>query len=190
MRRNVAAAKSVRLKGVVTEGGQEIKIDVTGDRNGKNLRALVNDGDFEVEFLTVGGNVYMKANAAYWTKNASAALAKVAAGKYVKAPVALPWLDKFQVGYLLDGIHDKSLPSSGLLPKVEMTDVEGVPAYVVAERVSGEDNKVYISADGQARLMRIASAKNAGALDFSEWNAVGPMSPPSADQVVKIPGVN
>jgi hypothetical protein len=69
-----------------------------------------------------------------------------------------------------------------------MTDVEGVPAYVLAERVSGEDLKVYVSADGRARLMRIVSTKNTDALDFSEWDAVGPMSPPSADQLVKIPG--
>jgi hypothetical protein len=189
MRKNVAAAKSVRLKGEVTQGGQELKIDITGDRNGKNLRALVNDGAFEVEFLTAGGNVYMKANAAYWTKNASATVAKVAAGKYVKAPTALPGMDKFKVGYLLDGIHENSLPSAGILPKVERTDVDGVPAYMLTERVSGEVAKVYISADGKARLMRILSASNAGALDFSEWDAVGPMSPPSADQLVKIPGV-
>ena len=86
MRKNVTAAKSVRIKGEITNAGKQMKIDIAGDRDGKNTRAMMNDGTGQVELLTARGSVYLKADAAYWTKNASAAVAKVAAGKYLKIP--------------------------------------------------------------------------------------------------------
>jgi hypothetical protein len=186
MRKNVAAAKSVRIKGEVTTGGKKITIDIAGDRDGKSTRAVVNDGTGQVELLTAGGNVYVKADAVYWTKKASASAAKVAAGKYVKIPAGTG-ADELRVGSLLDGAFT-DLPLSGVLQKVETTDVDGTPAYLLADRIGGE-GKIYVSADGTARLLRLVSTKtNTGTLDFSEWDAVPPISAPSPDQLVKIPG--
>lgn len=188
MRKNVAAAKSVRIKGEIKTGGKTLTIDIAGDRDGKNTRALVNDGTGEAELLTAGGNVYIKADTAYWTKNASAAAAKVAAGKYVKIPAGTGAGD-LKVGSLLDGAFT-DLPLAGALQKVEATDVDGTPAYLLADRLSPQNGQIYVSADGKATLLRIVSTKaNAGTLDFSEWDAVPPKSPPPADQLVKIPGL-
>ena len=83
MRSNAAAAKSVHIKGAFIEKGQKLQIDIAGDRAGTNTRVIVNDGTGAVEILTVNGHFHLKANAAYWTKNGSAAIAKVAAGKYL-----------------------------------------------------------------------------------------------------------
>jgi hypothetical protein len=188
MRKNVAAAKSVRIKGGVTIGGKKLTIDIAGDREGKNTRALVSDGTGEAELLTVGGSIYIKADTAYWTKNGSAAAAKVAAGKYVKVPAGTGVGD-LKVGTLLDGAFT-DLPLAGAFQKVEATDVDGTPAYLLADRLSPQDGQIYVSADGKARLLRIVSVKaNAGTLDFSEWDAVPPKSPPPADQLVRIPGL-
>ena len=74
-------------------------------------------------------------------------------------------------------------------PQEEWADVAGVPAYVLTDRVGGENGKLYISADGQSNLLRIVRLKaNSGTLDFTEWNAVAPMSAPAASEVGKIPG--
>jgi len=86
MRTSAAAAKSVHIKGAFIEKGQKLQIDVAGDRAGKNTRVIVKDGANAIEILTTGGKTYIKANAAYWTKNASAAAAKLAADKYVTIP--------------------------------------------------------------------------------------------------------
>ena len=188
MRKNVTAAKSVRIKGEITNAGKQMKIDIAGDRDGKNTRAMMNDGTGGVELLTAGGNVYIKADAAYWTKNASAAVAKVAAGKYVKIPAGTGAGD-LKVGALLDGAF-KNLPLAGALQKVEATDVDGTPAYLLADKLTPKEGRIYVSADGKATLLRIVSTKaNSGTLDFSEWDAVPPTSPPSAHQLVKIPGL-
>ena len=188
MRKSGAAAKSVHIRGAFTDKGQKLQIDIAGDRAGKNMRALVNDGNGQVEILTAEGNVYVKADAAYWTKNASAAVAKVAAGKYLKIPAGTGAGD-LKVGALLDGAF-KNLPLAGALQKVEATDVDGTPAYLLADRLTPKEGQIYVSADGKATLLRLVSTKvNAGTLDFSEWDAVQPMSPPPADQLVKIPGL-
>ena len=50
-------------------------------------------------------------------------------------------------------------------------------------------SKIYVSTDGLARLMRVEGAKDEGALDFTEWDAVPPLSPPPRDQIVTLPGL-
>jgi uncharacterized protein YceK len=190
MRKNVAAAKSVHIKGEVTTAGKQMKIDIAGDRAGKNTRAVMNDGTVGAELLTVGASTYIKADAAYWAKNGSAAIAKMAAGKYIKIP-ARTGTDDLKVGTLLDGVFAKDLPLAGLLQKVEATDLAGVPAYVLTDKAGGENGKLYISADGQSNLLRIVSVKSSsGTMDFTDWNAVEPMSTPAASEVVKIPGLS
>jgi predicted heme/steroid binding protein len=188
MRRSVAAAKSVRIKGTVNSNGSKLTIDVAGDRDGKNARALVNDGTGQAELLTVGGDVYVRADAAYWTKNGSAALAKVAAGKYVKIPAGTGLTDTLKVSKLLDGIFT-DLPLAGALQQVERTDLGGTPAYLLTDRIGAGGGKIYVSADGKAYLLRIVSTKgNPGVLEFTEWNSVPPFSAPPASQQIKIPG--
>jgi hypothetical protein len=188
MRKNVTAAKSVRIKGEITSAGKKMKIDIAGDRDGTNTRAMLNDGTVGAELLTVGATTYIKADAAYWAKNGSPAVAKIAAGKYIKLPAGAGTND-LKVATLLDGVFTKDLPLSGMLQKVETADVAGVPAYVLTDKVGGENGKLYISADGQSNLLRIVSLKaKSGTLDFTEWNAVAPMSAPPASEVVKIPG--
>jgi len=190
MRKSVAAAENVRIKGGVTTSGSKLTIDVAGDRDGRNSRALVNDGTGEAELLTVGGDVYVKADGGYWTKNGSAALARVAAGKYVKIPAGSGLTDALRVSKLLDGVFT-DLPLAGALEKVSQTDLGGKPAYLLTDRVGAGGGKIYVSADGKANLRRIVSTKGSpGILDFTEWNAVPPFRAPPVSQQIRIPGAS
>ena len=129
MRTSAAAAKSVHIKGAFIEKGQKLKIDVAGDRAGKNTRVIVNDGANAIEILTTGGKTYIKANAAYWTKNASAATAKLAADKSVTIPAgSVPVMDSLQVGTLPDKTLAKDMTAvQKLNTEVEKTEVNGSP---------------------------------------------------------------
>jgi hypothetical protein len=63
------------------------------------------------------------------------------------------------------------------------------PSALRRSRTRVRHAQIYVSADGKARLLRIVSTKaNPGTLDFSEWDAIPPISPPPASQMVKIPG--
>jgi hypothetical protein len=187
MRKNATAATSVRIKGEVTSAGKKQTIDVAGARDGKITRALINDGTGQAELLTVGGSVYIKADTAYWTEHASAKAAKIAAGKYVKVPARIG-VGALRVGALLDSAF-KDLPLAGLLQGVDSTDVDGTPAYMLTDTIGAQNAQIYVSADGKARLLRIVSTKaNPGTLDFSEWDAIAPIRPPPASQLIKIPG--
>jgi len=195
LRKSGAAAKSVRIKGSITNGSitnkaVKVKVDIAGDRAGKNMQAIVNDGTGDVEILTVGGQTYLKADTAYWTKNGSAAVAKLAAGKYIKVPAgSAAGMGGLTVGTLLDQIFAQDISTAGKLnATVKKTQIDGVAAYLMTTKLDG--TKIYVAADGTAHLLRVEGTKSAQTrLDFSEWNAVTPPSPPPADQLVDLPGL-
>ena len=193
LRKDGAAAKTVRIKGTISNGATsaskavKVQIDIAGDLGGKNSRALVNDGSGAMELLTVGGKTYIKADTAYWTKNGTAAIAKVAAGKYILVPAgSATTTSDSTVGQLLGQIYTSA--AGKLNTKVDKTQVNGVPAYVMTTKA--KDTKLYVSADGQARLLRVEGSKGGlSAMDFTEWNAVPPVSAPAASQLTTIPGL-
>jgi len=193
VRKSSAAAKSVRIKGTLannTDKAAKVQIDIAGDRTGKNTRVSANDGTGSLEILTVGGKRYLKADAAYWTKNGSAAIAMIAAGKYVEVPAgSAAVMGAFTVGRLLDRVFAQDIPAVGKLDgRVTNAEVNGAPAYLMTTKIKG--TKIYVSADGQAHLLRVVTPKSQQTtLDFSQWNAVPRTSTPPADQLAKIPGL-
>jgi hypothetical protein len=193
LRKSSAEATSVRITGAINNGASSakavnVKINIAGDRGGKNLRAIIDDGTGAIEILTTAGSTYVKADAAYWTKNGTPAIAKQAAGKYLKVPAgsaagaSIP-----TVGTLLDQIFSKDISAASKLnTTVTKTTLAGVPAYLMTTKA--DQTKVYVSADGAAHLMRVEGPKGQlGALNFTEWNAVAPFKPPPASQVVVVP---
>jgi hypothetical protein len=196
LRKSGAAAKSVRIKGTITNGATAnskavtVQIDIAGDRAGKNLLAIVNDGSGAIQILTAGGQTYLKADTAYWTKNGTPAIAKVAAGKYINVPAAsAAGMGDLTVGKLLDQIFAQDVAAANQLnTKVDKTHVGSVPALLMTVKADG--TKIYVSADGRAHLLRVEGPKGQlGTLDFTQWDAVAPVSAPPANQLVKIPGL-
>lgn len=191
MRANGAAAKSVHVKGTQTNGATAsskaltAKIDIAGDVAGKNNTAIVDDGNGVVEVLTVAGKTYRKGDTRYWTKNYSAAAAKTLAGRYtLLSAESAAQLGTLTVGKLLDQIY--AAASGSLSDKVVKTSVNGVPAYLLTSKTA--DTKIYVSADGQTRLLQVVGTKaQKSTWDFTQWNAVPAVSPPAADQLNTMP---
>jgi hypothetical protein len=189
MRKSGAAATSVHVKGDYTDNGQPLQLDVAGDRAGTTMRLLVNFGSGPIEVLKVNEDFYLKADVTFWTRLDSVAVAKVAAGKYVKVPAgSAAGMGDFRVGTLLDQVFEEDIPSADKLnTAVQTTIIDGVPAYLMTSKV-GSDAKIYVSADGRARLLRTQSAKT-GVLSFSEWDSVAPAGAPPAEQSATVPGL-
>jgi hypothetical protein len=189
MRRNGAAATSVHVVGDYTDNGQHLQLDVAGDRAGATMRLLVDFGSGGIEILKVNDDFYLKAGTTYWTRLESAAVAQVAAGKFVKVPSgSAAGMGDFRVGTLLDQVLADDLPSPDELnATVQMSEVDGVPAYLMTTRAAG-DAKIYVSADGQARMLRTEGAKT-GTLTFTQWSSVEPVVAPAPDQRAVLPNV-
>jgi hypothetical protein len=190
MRRSATGAKSVHIKGVFTDRGQQTQLDVAGDLSGTSMRMSVNFGAGVIEVLKVHGDFYLKADAAYWTRlEGSAATARTVADKYVKVPAgSAAGMGDFRLGTLLDKVFAEDISTAGVLnTKVQATDVVGMPAYLMTAKAGG-DAKLYVSADGQARLLRAEGTKD-GTLEFTEWDSVVPTLAPPADQQAKTPSL-
>ena len=186
-----AAATSVHVEGDYTDKGQPLRLDVAGDRAGRTMRLVVDFGNGPIEILKVTGSFYLKADAAFWTRLAgSAATAAQAAGKYVTVPAgSAAGMGDFTISSLLTRVFTQDVPATEELnTTVQTTRVHGVRAYLMTTTTRG-DGKIYVSADGQARLLRTESTTN-GTLDFTEWNSVPPANAPQADQRVAIPGLS
>ena len=185
MRKSGARATSVHIKGAYSDMGQLTQLDVAGDCTGTTMRMLVDFGTGQIEVLKVNDDFYLKADAAYWNRlEGSAAITKSAAGKYVKVPAgSAAGMGDFRVATLLGQVLTEDISAADELnPKVQMTDVDGVPAYLVTTKGGGA--KLYISANGQGRLLRAESAKT-GTLNFTQWDSVEATSPPPASQLAK-----
>ena len=189
MRTSAVAAKSVHIKGSFIDNGKKLQIDVAGDRTGTNSRAIVNDGTDTLEILSVNGSYYFKADAAFWTKNGGAAVAKLTADKYVKVPAASATdMGNLKIGTLLGKILATDMSAvQNLTTNVQKTAVGGVPAYLMTDKIGSDGAKIYVSADGKARLLRLQGPK--ASMDFTQWDSVPPLSPPRADQIATIPGL-
>ena len=109
----------------------------------------------------------------------------MAAGKYILVPAgSAANMSDSNVGKLLTQIYASA--AGQLSTKVVKTEVNGVPAYL--RTTNTDDTKPYVSADGQARLLRVEGSKGQlSAWDFTEWNAVPPVTAPAADQITTIP---
>ncbi len=184
---NGAAAKNVRIKGTVTNGASgaskavTAKIEIAGDLAGKNNLVVVDDGTGVVEMLTVSGKTYRKADAAYWTKNYSAAHAKTLAGRYTLLSAASATSTGAPtVSGLLDQIFSSA--KGQLSTTVVKTKVNGVSAFLLTTKAN--DTKIYVSADGKTLLLQVVGTKaQKSTWDFTQWDAVPAVSPPAADQL-------
>ncbi|MGZ4628849.1 hypothetical protein [Oryzihumus sp.] len=193
-RASALAASSVHLKGDMTSDGEHLLLDLAGTKAGDVTGSVGagNEGTFELR--RVGGTVYLRSTKEYWKKNAGAEAAQMIGDKYVKLPAdAAEGMDDLTVTSLLKSMfEDKSMPAfAKLTTRVEAGTVNGQDAWVLSDRVGGDDAKLYIAADETHHLLRVSvpTGKDKGTMDFTEWDAVNPITTPAASQVAKIPGM-
>ena len=193
-RASALAAKSVHFKGDMTTDGQHMVLDLAGTKSGdvNGSIGMASDGTFELR--RVAGTTYLRSTQEYWKKNAGAEAARMIGTKYIKLPAdsAKDMNDLSVTGLLKSMFEDESMPTfAKLTTKVEAGTVNGQDAWVLSDRVGGEDAKLYVSADGAYHVLRIAmpKGKDKGTMDFTEWDAVKPITVPRASQIATIPGM-
>jgi len=193
-RASALAATSVHLKGDMTSDGEHMVLDLAGTKSGDVIGSvgMGNEGTFELR--RVGGTVYLRSTKEYWKKNAGAEAAQMIGDKYFKLPAeAAKGMDDLTVASLLKSMfEDENMPAfAKLTTRVEAGTVNGQDAWVLSDRVGGDDAKLYIAADDTHHLLRVSmpTGKDKGTMDFTEWDAVQPITQPAASQIAKIPGM-
>lgn len=178
----VGAATSAHVTGQVSRAGRKMSIDLAGSRDGKNQSLTVGLAEGRITVLTVDSSFYLTADAAYWKSQGLGATGAKIAGRYLTAPTAevLPMADFSLPGLLktaFGGAEVQAMATSSAPAAQEQVD--GVVAYAL--RDSGV--VLYIAADSLLPV-RLVAPEGAGTLNFTEWNAVTPVTAPDPSEIV------
>jgi hypothetical protein len=179
------AAKSGRVRGSVTSGGEKVTVDIRGAVDGSNQRAKIGIGTGTAEILTVGGKYYMGGDAAFWTEQAGdPAAAKALVGKYVAVSSKdAKDIGDLSLGKILGEMFDESeLSTLETLTSSVDTRTEGGKKVWVASDPSGAE--IWVDPATEHLVKIVITGTDAGEVSFSEWDAAKTVTAPPASKVV------
>ncbi|MFE7118577.1 hypothetical protein ACFU99_24490 [Streptomyces sp. NPDC057654] len=191
-------ASAVHLTGNLVSRGHTYKLDMRLKKNGGSGKVASEASTFQL--LSIGGDLYLKADAAFWShekdsksgKNGGSAADKLDA-KYVKVPSGDPSYKE------LSGFTDKAVLLDGVLGlhgKLTRGD-HGSVAGTRTIRVSGDGGSggtLDVSLKGTPYPLRLQRGGGAGVVQLTDWDKDFALSAPAKDQMVdygkKIPRGN
>ncbi|WP_171170806.1 hypothetical protein [Streptomyces sp. I05A-00742] len=184
-------ADAVHLSGSVVSQGRTYRIDVRLKKDGGTGRVTSDQVSFEL--LRVGDDLFVKADAAFWSRGGAggrpggpnpvpapaagkkgkgdlATAAQKLNGKYVKVPSGDPSYQQLRgftdKNVLLDGL----LGLHGTLIRGDHGTVGGTPSIRLnAGDEKGSGGTLDVSLMGTPYPLRVQRAGGAGQLDFAEW---------------------
>ncbi|NBE54353.1 hypothetical protein [Streptomyces boluensis] len=172
-------AGSVRLSGSVVSKGAAYKLDMRLTDNGGSGEVRSKNGTFEL--LRVGNELYLKADAGFWSTDEPAA--DKLDGKYVKVPPGDPAYKQFS------GFTDKDLLLDGLLTLHGKLSVgaRGTADGKRTIKVSGDKGaggSLDVSLEGTAYPLLLARAGGAGQIRLTDWDKDVDLKAPGQGQTV------
>ena len=180
---NAIRATSAAFTGRVEQGGVEMLVDFKGTSDGSTSDITLTSGsEGTARVLSVGGAVYIQADAAFW--KAQGVPSAFPAEKFVKVPAAAAqFSDEFSLNALVDEAF-AAVTSAQLSDSVGSAVVNGVDTWVVTDARGAGEGALYVSKDRFEVVRFSGSSTSPGQLDFSSWNADLGITAPPSDQVV------
>ncbi len=179
------AAESLRVEGAVSDEGSEfsISMELTADSSTGTLSA---EG-ISFELLSVGDDLYMRADADAWTTMAGdPGAGALLADRYVLVPPGDTSFDSFADFGGLDNFTESVLTPVGSVTKGDETEVNGEPAIGL---VSSEGGVMYIATTGDPLPVRLDPPEGqTGGLDF-EWDVSVDIEAPDEDDIVDLSSI-
>jgi hypothetical protein len=182
MKAGFATANSLRISGGGTFSGQHVVMNVGLIRSGDESGTIV-VGTLPVTLVSVGGVDYVYVSKAFFnylhaTRGVPNSSCARICGKYIKLANS-PFSSKFNFGLMTRQIKNK-LPVPTSVPHVKVTTYHGQSAY---ELYDNQGRKVFIAKDGVHYLLGMV-LPGKFALNFSQWNAVPPVTAPPPSKVI------
>ncbi|MCQ8191783.1 hypothetical protein [Streptomyces rugosispiralis] len=187
-RQAAGSASSVRLSGNLVTSGATYKLDMRLNADGGTGQVSSKGSSFEL--LRVGKELYLKADAGFWSHDGESGGGGVgdAAGKldnkYVKVPSGDPSYQR------LSGFTDMKLLLDGLLGlhgKIATGDhgqVDGVRTITISGGKAGEGGSLDVSLEGRPYPLRLQRAGGAGVIRLADWNKGFELTAPEKGHVL------
>jgi hypothetical protein len=177
-------ASSVRIRGTVTDASEQITIDETAvpGKGCQGKVAIKGKGSFQITII--GTSNWMKLDRAFWTAQGLKDATALAAldGKWIKLSPKSDLAALAQLCTLQALLGKEMSPGSLQLSKGATTTING--KQVVELKDAGGEGNLFVSVASPRELLRLTSGTEAGALDFSNYNAKVKLTPPPAAQTI------
>jgi hypothetical protein len=181
-----ASARSVHIKGSLSQASETIALDVR--LAGTKGTGTLTVGGLPVKITKIGDAAYINGNKAFWTRTAGGSAAAQLAGKWVKLPSSTPGFAQFLQFLQIKNGWDRLLTptSTAGVTKGALVDVGGVRAL---ELEDGKDGSLFVAAEGKPYPLRLTGAGGQkGRLDFTDYDEDVSISAPSGRDVITVPG--
>jgi hypothetical protein len=161
-------AKSYRISGDIDADGQKMALDFK--ISGSDLIGSITSEGAKVEMLSVGGQNYIRPDAAFWTMTAGAeggeTMAKLMGDKWAQLSADD---DEFNDLFTITD-PDELLKPEGTVTKGETKDVAGTKAIGLVD--GGTDGgALYVATVGEPYPLQMVGPKNEGQISFSDFGA-------------------
>ncbi|MFH8978058.1 hypothetical protein [Streptomyces sp. NPDC017890] len=175
------SARAVRLHGSVAAGGDTYTLDMRLKPDGGTGSVAADGTTFGL--LRVGEQLFLKADAGFWSGGGDTGAAEKLADKYVKVPQSDPVYKKFS------GFADKDVLLGDLLSLHGTVETDGrhEQAGVRTIRITGDEGSggsLDVSLEGTPYPLRLVRAGSAGTLSFSDWNKDFALTEPAKDDTL------
>lgn len=180
------SADAVRLSGNVVTSGRTYTLDMQLKSDGGTGSVTAQGSTFQL--LRIGEQLYLKADAGFWSDagtdgKADAAAVDKLGGKYVKVPQGDPSYKKFS------GFTEKDVLLGGLLTLHGSLGKDGhhEQAGTRVIRITGDAGSggtLDVSLEGTPYPLRLTRGGDAGTLTFSSWGQDFPLKKPAKNDTV------
>lgn len=175
------AAPALRLSGTVVTSGRTYKLDMRLKADGGTGSVTSEGATFGL--LRVGQQLYLKADADFWSHGGDTGAAGKLDGKYVKVPQGDPAYKKFS------GFTDKAVLLDGLLTLHGKLATDGHHDQSGTRTIritgdAGSGGTLDVSLQGKPYPLRLVRAGSAGTLRFSDWGKDFTVTEPAKSETV------
>ena len=163
-----AAASSARISGNITSNGTQIQLQVVDGHNRGGGTVGVNGATFQT--VLDGQEVYLKADAATWTKSANTAVAQLLANRWLKTTTSDQNFSSF--AKLLDISQlVTNLKASGTVTKEATTKVDGISVIPLKDN-GPSGGTLDVATTGAPYIIAVSGGgRDQGILRFDEYGS-------------------
>jgi hypothetical protein len=182
-----ASAASVHVAGSIVGEGRPISLNMELDAE-KGGQGRVTLGDLSIELVNVDRAVYIKAGAAFYSRFAGHAAARLLQGRWLRGSNTVGPLASFTSLTNLRKLLSGTLAGHGALSRATSTTVEGRRAVAVSDASGG--GTLYVASTGTPYPLEIVKrGPNGGKLVFNRWNqSVSLAVPPNPIDISQLQG--